>query len=110
MYSKVLTILFFIDFIAIFIISHNLFSLLHIFHLYQYLFVIKSLPTMQCHSWALTSAVHGQTLNLPADLSTRQVDHHRLMSEETFEDLLSGNATEEDADVHPGAWCIVKLE
>ena len=30
------------------------------------------------------------------------------MSEEIFEDLLSGDATEEDADVSPGAWCIVK--
>ena len=32
------------------------------------------------------------------------------MSEETFEDLLSGDANEEDADVSSGAWCIVKLE
>ena len=37
-------------------------------------------------------------------------DEAKYISEETFEDLLSGDATEEDADVSPGAWCTVKLE
>ena len=37
-------------------------------------------------------------------------DGAHYIFEDTFEDLLSGNTTEEDAGVNPGAWCIVKLE
>lgn len=42
------------------------------------------------------------------DLASDEAKH--TSEEETFEDLLSGSATDEDADVRPGAWCIVKLE
>lgn len=41
------------------------------------------------------------------DLASEDAEY---ISEVTFNDLLSGDVTEEDAGVGPGAWCIVKLE